>query len=385
MANVGVIGAGIGGLTFAAAMRRIAPDSRVELFERDGSAFQRAQGYAIGIKGDAGLSVLRDLDLDQALIAQGAIKVGSFDFTDQRGRTLLSLPSSSEDRYTTYRVQRNALKSVLLGEVDPGTIQFGHELVSVENADDHVTCSFADGSRRTFDYLVAADGVNSIARQTFRGDDPRYLGLTAIYGDAAVPATHPLLAGGYFMTLGDNGASFFAYPQPGGTVHFSYTMPTEEAETYSTQPSAELVEHLRAETADWHELVRSIAAAADSATIGVRRYFDREPLPTVRYGRVWLIGDAAHPMAPFQGQGANTGMLDAARLAEWFAALDHDPTASEVLAGVIDKEIVGRGRKAVTESRDAAARYHVKSHVRQAFRNNSFRIGNFFIRLFNRN
>jgi len=55
--RIGVVGAGISGLTFAAAMRRLSPATNVELYERDESATSRRQGYSLGLKGDAGLTV----------------------------------------------------------------------------------------------------------------------------------------------------------------------------------------------------------------------------------------------------------------------------------------------------------------------------------------
>src|SRR5262249_35273230 len=72
----------------------------------------------------------------------------------------------------------------------------------------------------------------------------------------------------------------------------------------------------RAGTEGWHALVGDILSAADAATMGVRGYYDRHPLATVTAPGAWLIGDAAHPMSPFQGQGANTAMLDALDVAE---------------------------------------------------------------------
>lgn len=61
--KIGVLGAGISGLTFAAAMRRFSPATRVELFERDLDTTSRFQGYSLGLKGDGGLPVLKTLGL----------------------------------------------------------------------------------------------------------------------------------------------------------------------------------------------------------------------------------------------------------------------------------------------------------------------------------
>jgi len=113
----------------------------------------------------------------------------------------------------------------------------------------------------------------------------------------------------------------------------------------------------------------------------VRGYYDNEPVRQVRQGRVWLIGDAAHPMCPFQGQGANMAMLDGLKLAQFFGELAADPSSEEAKAAAIERDIVTRGRKAVLESRNAAHQFHNTSRLQQWLRNVGFQMGNVFIRM----
>jgi 2-polyprenyl-6-methoxyphenol hydroxylase-like FAD-dependent oxidoreductase len=112
--RVAVLGAGVGGLTFAAAVRRKAPAVELTLFERDESAFSRPQGYAIGLRNGFGLEALAGLGLRDQVIGRDALKVTEFAIVDQSGRRLLTLPSGEDGPTTTYRVQRLHLKEVLL-------------------------------------------------------------------------------------------------------------------------------------------------------------------------------------------------------------------------------------------------------------------------------
>ena len=377
--EIAVIGAGISGLQFAAAMRQRAPLVRVSLYERDDAAGSHGTGYAIGIRAETGMRALGDLGLAERIIERDAIRVGTFVFTDQRGRTLLRLPARADGKYATYRVQRSRLRTVLMDAAGKTEITFGATCTGRDEKGDSTSATFEDGRRVTADYLVAADGVASAIRQQLLGDARRYLGLSAIYGDASLESDDPLLAGGYFMTLGRNGASFFAYRQPDGLLHFSYTVAAADPDALSAMAGQELLGRVDAETRDWHALVRAIVGAARPETIGVRGYYDKKPLASVRFGRTWLIGDAAHPMSPFQGQGANMAMLDAMRLADYFAALTGDPAADGPRAAAVDREIAERGRKAVLESRSAARRFHEPSRVQQALRNVGFRMANLFI------
>src|SRR5439155_20822653 len=108
---------------------------------------------------------------------------------------------------------------------------------------------FADGATAGADVVVGADGVGSPIRRQLIGDDTRYLGLTAVYGDAPLLPDHPLLAGGYFMSLGRGGSSFFCYTQPGGSTHFSYTVHAASEDEVADATQDELLERVRRGTA----------------------------------------------------------------------------------------------------------------------------------------
>jgi 2-polyprenyl-6-methoxyphenol hydroxylase-like FAD-dependent oxidoreductase len=363
-----IVGAGISGLTLAAALAQLAPRIEVEIFERDATSVERRKGYAIGLKGDTGLEVLGRLGLRNEVLTDGAERVTNFVITDRQGRTLLALPSGN-DQHQTWRVQRDHLQTVLAAASPTTSVQYRFQAIGYESIDIRHRVIFAGGRHIDGNVVVGCDGVDSALRRQLVGDSPHFLGLSAITGDAALSVDDPLLSGGYFMTLGDQGDSFFCFPQPGG-VHFSYTSHVEPSALESTsQP--ELLSQVRAATVDWHPLVRSIVAATDPDSIKPRGYYDREPTKQVRDGNVWLIGDAAHPMSPFQGEGANTAMVDAVALAELLGSGNLPADAERVAAG-----IAARGRKAVLESRRAAKQFHTTKRFRIMSRSLGFRMAN---------
>ena len=364
-----IIGAGISGLTLAAALAQLAFQHEVELYERDLSPGARRKGYAISLKGDAGLAVLERLGLRESVLAGGGQQVMNFVINDRHGRTLLALPPGNDASREIYRVQRDHLQSVLAEALPANSVHYGFQALGYEMLEGRCRVIFTGGRHVDGDMIVGCDGVGSALRRQLVDDQIRFLGLSAITGDAVLTSEDPLLSGGYFMTLGDNGDSFFCYTQPDG-VHFSYTSHVVPATLESTSQS-ELLDQVRSATQDWHPLVRLITAAADPDSIKPRGYYDRDPTKRVRDGDVWLIGDAAHPMSPFQGQGANTAMLDAVALAELLGSANLPADAERVAAG-----IAARGRKAVLESRRAAKQFHTKSRVQIMSRNLGFRLAN---------
>lgn len=371
--QVAVVGAGIAGLTFAAAMGRLMPSATVTLYERDAAAATRPEGYSLGLRGDAGLLVLKRLGLYDALAAD-AVVIANFAFLDQRGKHLLDLPAAADERRRTERLPRGQLKAALGAAAAGAAFVFGRTATGYRRVGEEVELSFSDGPPVIADVVVAADGVSSAIRAQMIGDQPRYLGLTSIVGEAPIVPKHPLIDGGYFMTLGDDGTSVFCYRQADST-HLSYTVHVDAEDRVAGRLPRDLLGLVIDGTADWHDPIGEIARAIDPKTVVVRGYYDRDPVARARDGRVWLIGDAAHPMCPFQGQGANMAMLDALKLAELLAA-----GGSETASAKVEADIVRRGRRAVLQSRRAAAQFHTTDRFQRLLRNLGFRIARLFIR-----
>jgi salicylate hydroxylase len=371
--RVAVVGAGIGGLTFAAALRKFAPAAEVTLYECDPAPDARPDSYSLGLRGDAGLLVLKRLGLYQA-IAGDAVVIANFAFLDQRGKLLLDLPAARDDRRRTERVLRSRLRAVVREAAGPTPQVHGRTATGYVQRGDQVEVQFGDGPPVVADVVVGADGVASSIRAQMIGDHKRYLGLTAIVGDAPIVPRHPLVEGGYFLTLGDDGTSVFCHRQ-GGSVHLSYTVHVDAEARVAGRLPRDLLGLVIDGTADWHAPIPEIARAIEPRTVVVRGYYDREPARRIRDGRVWLIGDAAHPMSPFQGQGANMAMVDAMKLAEVLAAGPNPPGAAAVEA-----DIVRRGQRAILQSRRGAEQFHTTDRFQRIMRNLGFRVAGLFIR-----
>ena len=257
--------------------RRNAPNTEVEIYERS-PELRLQKGYSLGIKGESGIPVLRELDLFDGLRAE-AFLTTRFIFCDQRGRTLMRLPSKGEGKNATYRIQRSSLIASLRQAAADVPIHFGAECIGYDGA----KVQFADGTSAATDWIVGADGVASVLRSTIVDDDRHYLGLSAIVGDSPAAFDHPLLSGGNFLMVADDGSSVFCYPQHGG-MHLSYATHAGEDEIAD---GADALTILRGRVMGWASPVPEIVAALDPATVVVRGYYDKEPPSMVHHGQLW--------------------------------------------------------------------------------------------------
>ncbi len=375
--KIAVVGAGISGLTFAAAMQRFSPSTQVDLYEQDETATSRLQGYSLGLYGDLGLMVLKKLGLYDQLSAE-ATTVTKYVFLNQHGQRLLVIPAGQDEKRLTQWVERRALKTALLEASRDISIHYGLHVTGYQQDDNGINLRFGNGPSVQADFLIACDGAASVIRDELLEDSKQYLGLTAILGNAPLAINHPLLDGGYFMTLGEDGSSLLCFRQP-DKIQISYTVHCASADQLAALSPGDLYDHLVQALQNWHAPIPEIVSALDPSSVSVRGYFDKEPARRVRDERVWLVGDAAHPMCPFRGQGANLAMVDSLKLAEYFGDLATTPATGDAGTAALEADIVSRGRKAVLASRNASRQFHATSRLEQGFRNVNFLMSSLFI------
>ena len=358
-----VIGAGLGGLTFAALATRN-PDVRVTVVERDTDLRSRPQGYGVGLRGSQGLAVLARID--PATAAALPVPVTSFAMLDTRGRVLRRVERDDDQRLAA--VPRMRLRHVLVDQSPPGTVTWGARAVDIRPHDDGAVVVFEDGTERHADLVVAADGARSAARSLLLGRELSYTGLLRIGG--VVPRLdHPLLQGGVMMTLGD-GCSTFVQAFSEQQLAWSFTLRARE-DALEDRSSAELLRLAVTATRHWHDPVPAVLADTDVDGVTVRGLYDLVPPDTARVGRVAFIGDAVHPMTPYRGVGANMAMMDAAALADALAT-------AATLEGAIDgyeREMLPRNATAVRHSHDAALALHPTGRAGRIRRDLGLRLG----------
>jgi 2-polyprenyl-6-methoxyphenol hydroxylase-like FAD-dependent oxidoreductase len=330
-AEVLIIGAGIGGLTLAAALRQRGFACR--LFER--TTELRPVGAGILVQASA-LRALHTLGLDAKVAAAGQdVRLGLV--TTERGRVLqrTSLAFLADELGVgTVAIHRGRLQEVLLAGAFGAPLVQNAELVSFEAEGEEVAAHFSDGSRIEGALLVGADGLRSVVRRQLLGETPlRYAGYTSWRGVAAVTGTVPpdevteMWGPGArfgFATIGGGQTYWFAVlnAPEGASEPDSLEVVTRHFSHFAA-PVPRLLECTRAE----HVLRTDI--------------HDRAPASSWSRGAVTLLGDAAHPTTPNLGQGGSMAIEDAVVLAH---ALERAPLLAEALADYERRRVARTGR-----------------------------------------
>ena len=324
--NVVIIGGGIGGLFAANAL--IGQGLRVSVYE---------QASALGEVG-AGVYVtpnavrhLERVGLGPAVERWGA-RIGPDSYYFRHDGTPIA-PVQVSDAFgwnATFGMHRADLVSLLAAGLPAGIVHTGHRAIGFEQTGDVARVKFANGATAEADVVVAADGIHSELRSyVCPPSKPVFHGTISYRGLVSRERLPNWLMDRWQMWAGPS-KHFLVFPVcHGAMVNYVGFVPTdgEMKESWSA-PGDPAV--LRREFEGWDPRIGNVLQQVDKTFRWA--LYDREPLVTWTEGRLTLLGDAAHPMLPHLGQGANQSIEDGMALATILAQVDTSAVPAALLA-----------------------------------------------------
>lgn len=331
--HVAIIGGGIGGMALAVAcLHRGIPFT---LFERDENLVARSQGYGLTLQQAS--KALKDfgiLTLEEQVVStkhvvhqtDGKI-LGSWGL-----RKWQLLDQNTAPKKSNIHIARQSLRLALFNQLgEQPKVEWGHQLLNYNPvATDEIELTFrVNGAikKEKANLVVGADGIRSSVRRLSMGEEVtplHYLGCMVILGICPLTAvkdltTSTLLDSMTVFQTANGQDRIYMMPYTHDSVMWQLSFPIEEKEAIAlSQLGCEALLAEASRRTPWHDPIPQIVQATLPAKVSGYPVYDRALLTSENWKEkdtITLLGDAAHPMSPFKGQGANQALLDALLLA----------------------------------------------------------------------
>lgn len=380
--HIAIIGGGIGGSALAlACLHRGIPFT---LYEKDANEGARSQGYGLTLQQaskaiesfgifnfEGGITSTRHVvfNTEGKMIGEWGLRKWQTPFIEKTTKR------------KNVHVSRQTLRTSLLKELGTNVpIEWGHRLVSFSETKSggHELIFQVGEEQKTAhaDLLVGADGIRSVVRELLIEEDVsplQYLGCIVILGICPLSSlsevSSPLLDSATVFQMVNGHERIYMMPYDNDHImwQLSFPLTEEEAKALSKKGARAMKEEGLSRLQGWHEPIPQILKATAEAQITGYPVYDRElfdPSLLEGKGSVTLLGDSAHPMSPFKGQGANQALLDALSLARMITKVcDADSQwrekgLREVVLHDYEHQMAKRSASKVQDSAKAAKLLH---------------------------
>ncbi len=383
--HIAIIGAGIGGVALAlACLHRKIPFT---LYERDDSFDARAQGYGLTLQqASKAISGLGITTLKDGIVStKHIVHDPSGNIIGEWGmrKWITSPKTKPSKKRTNIHIARQALRLTMLEQLGGSSnVQWDHQFLNYKCAkNNQITLNFKVNGiikQATANLVVGADGIRSSVRALHIGDTRsplRYLDCMVILGichlDTVRDIAPNLLDNATVFQTANGVERIYMMPFAPNVIMWQLSFPIEEnaAKLLNTKGPKALKTAAIART-KWHSPIPEIVAATPTHFISGYPVYDRallQPELLQTAAAMTLIGDAAHPMSPFKGQGANQALLDALALARTITKKCNSVTSWKTLdlrkaiLAEFELEMLSRSATKVKASRIAAQILHSKA------------------------
>jgi 2-polyprenyl-6-methoxyphenol hydroxylase-like FAD-dependent oxidoreductase len=328
--SIAIVGAGLSGLVLARILGNHGIAATV--YESDLTGDVRLQGGSLDIHEDSGQWALREAGLHEEFLRLTQPQGEHVRVLDKHGTVFID----ASGRGGRPEIDRTALRALLAGSLDPDRIAWGHKVTAVATLDDgRHRLTFANGASTVADLLIGADGTWSRVRRLLSDAVPVYSGITHLEFHIPDPARHPQPAAtvgpGMIFALGDN-RGIIGHGGSHIDLGAAFRVPQDWLDTCGvdwTDPRAARAALLE-QFADWSDDLTDLIRVSDDTTTPRQIFHLPIGQSWTRVPGVTLVGDAAHVMPPYAGEGANIALQDGAELA--LALVEHPDDVETALA-----------------------------------------------------
>lgn len=362
--KVAIIGGGPAGLTLAKLLVLKGVD--VKVYERDADRNARVQGSPLDLHDESGLAALRKAGLLEEFKNNFMAGADRMQIMNKKAEVFYSdhdhkvLEDFGAEHFRP-EIDRGVLRQILLNALPEDVVVWDSHFVSMEKDSDGWFLGFKNRKPEYADLVIAADGANSKIRPYVTDIKAFYSGITMLEGtiyDAEnnAPNISKLLKGGKIMAFGDN-QNILMGQKGNGEIGFYASIRVDENWSSDNgldyKNNTQLLNWFRVTYPDWSTVWDELFTSAE--------YFVPRPIYCIPFDQNWesqsnltLMGDAAHVMPPFAGEGVNMAMLDALELSEALTsddfsntkdAIEHYETKMRKRAAKIAKESLENGER----------------------------------------
>jgi 2-polyprenyl-6-methoxyphenol hydroxylase-like FAD-dependent oxidoreductase len=352
---IAIVGGGLGGLITARVLHVHGIESAV--FDLEADRHARVQGGMLDIHDHNGQKAVLAADLWDEFAA--AIHRGgeSMRILDHTGAVLRE--EHDQGQLERPEVDRGQLRDLLIDSLPEGTIRWNHKAVAirqVEGAAGRHEVRFADGEVITTDLLIGADGAWSKVRPLLTDQRPTYTGISFIEADLfdgaeQHPAEAAAMGPGMLFAFRDD-TGILGHTETDGTLHvyLGFRVPEDWVDTIDFTDTAVARRTVLGRLDGWDDALRGFIANADTPLTPRRINALPVGISWDRVPGVTLLGDAAHVMSPFAGEGANLALYDGSLLA--LAIAEHPGDIDTALAEY-EADLFLRSAEAAKDSADS--------------------------------